>query len=466
MGLFGRRAAVGYAPNSPEGALNGKLRTFVNAYVQARNSGGNSTSGNAAIAAALKAYINVKRPAAAGTAAGAAAAAGAGPAGQQAAAAAVGVPLAPPVPVNVPIPSPQGLAGAVLGVKRGANQNNNASRANLNYIAQIVKNNKYTGNSNRVKAVLDFNPSLKKNNYTAMMNKTNNANVKRLLKLLANVPNAAKPNAATPAVNAVPNTGEALSTMFANRTALNAVLAKTENQQLQSNINNRNKASALMKELKNAAAAAGVNLKNMKVNAAINRIMRHESRLPVKPGATGSNRSRLNAVLAKANSQKLQSNITTRNQANALAQELRNAAAAAGVNLKNKNVNAALTRIVNHQSRLPVSGGGGPAAPQAQPNSDNSKINTAIRNKNFGTLNTVNLITKAANKVKNSNAAVKNAYVNYVTRQIGTYNSNENKRKLKAARNLVKPPGGAASQTPQIPSNENLGTSNLFQPEN
>ena len=71
-------------------ALNGKLRTFVNAYVQARNSGGNSTSGNAAIAAALKAYINVKRPAAGGAAAGSVAAAGAPLPVQQAAAAAVG----------------------------------------------------------------------------------------------------------------------------------------------------------------------------------------------------------------------------------------------------------------------------------------------------------------------------------------------------------------------------------------
>lgn len=115
--------------------------------------------------------------------------------------------------VSPPIPAPVGLAGKVFGVTKGKNQNNNASRTNINYITKIAKNKTgyYKGNSNRVQAVLAYNPTL---NYTALMNKTNNANVKRLLKLLANVPAAAKPAAAAPAVNTVNNTGAALATMF------------------------------------------------------------------------------------------------------------------------------------------------------------------------------------------------------------------------------------------------------------
>jgi hypothetical protein len=219
---------------------------------------------------------------------------------------------------------------------------------NINYITKIAKNATYTTNTNRVKAVLAANPSV---NFASLVNKTNNANVKRLLKLLTNVPAAARPAAAA-AVNAVPNTGEALSSMFANRTALNAVLAKTTNQKLQANINNRNKSSALEKELKNTAAAVGVNLKNKNVSAALTRIMSHESRLPVKAGTTITNRSRLNAALAKSMNQMLQANIANRNQANALMAEVRNAAQAAGVNLTAPNVNAALSRIIRHQSSL------------------------------------------------------------------------------------------------------------------
>ncbi len=259
--------------------------------------------------------------------------------------------LAKPVPVDAPIPAPVGLAGEVFGVTKGKNQDNNASRTNINYITKIAKNQTgyYKGNSNRVQAVLAYNPTL---NFTALMNKSNNANVKRLLKLLANVPAAARPAAAAAAVNAVPNTGEALTTMFANRTALNAVLAKTTNQKLQSNINNRNKAAALEKEVRNAAATAGVNLKNKNVNAALQRIMNHESRLPTKAATTVTNRSRLNAALAKSQNQQLKANITQRNQANSLMAEIRNAAQAAGVNLANKNVSAALNRIKSHKNNL------------------------------------------------------------------------------------------------------------------
>ena len=180
--------------------------------------------------------------------------------------------------VSPPIPAPVGIAGKVFGVTKGKNQNNNASRTNINYITKIAKNATYATNTNRVKTVLAYNPTV---NFAALVNKTNNANVKRLLKLLTNVPAAARPAAAAAAVNAVSNTGEALSSMFANRTALNAVLAKTVSQKLQSNINNRNKSAALVKELKNTADEAGVNLTNKNVNAALTRIMSHESRLPV-----------------------------------------------------------------------------------------------------------------------------------------------------------------------------------------
>jgi hypothetical protein len=257
--------------------------------------------------------------------------------------------LMKPVEVGAPIPAPVGLAGRVFGVTKGKNQNNNASRTNINYITKIAKNQTgyYRTNGNRVQAALTYNPTL---NFTALMNKTSNANVKRLLKILANVPVAARP-VAVAAVNAVPNTGEALSSMFANRTALNAVLAKTTNQKLRANINNRNKAAALEKELRNTAAAAGVNLKNKNVNAALTRIMNHESRLPVKAGATATNRSRLNAALAKSQNQMLGS-MTNRAQVNSLMAEVRNSARAAGVNLANKNVSDALNRIMRHLSTL------------------------------------------------------------------------------------------------------------------
>ena len=253
--------------------------------------------------------------------------------------------------VSPPIPVPVGLAGKIFGVTKGKNQNNNASRTNINYITKIAKNKTgyYRTNGSRVQAVLAANPIL---NFASLVNKTNNANVKRLLKLLANVPVAARPAVAAAAVNAVPNTGEALSSMFANRTALNAVLAKTTNQKLQANINNRNKSEALMKELKNTAAAMGVNLKNKNVSAALTRIVNHESRLPVKAGTTVTNRSRLNAALAKSMNQQLQANIANRTQANALMAEVRNAAQAAGVNLAAPNVSAALNRIIRHQSSL------------------------------------------------------------------------------------------------------------------
>jgi len=137
----------------------------------------------------------------------------------------------------------------------------------------------------------------------------------------------------------------------ANRTALNAVLAETTNQKLQSNINNRNKAAALQEKLRSAATAAGVNLSNKNVSAALNRIMAHESRLPVKAGTTVTNRSRLNAALAKSQNQML-GTMTNRAQVNALLTEVRNAAKAAGVNLSAPNVNTALNRIVRYQSTL------------------------------------------------------------------------------------------------------------------
>jgi hypothetical protein len=251
--------------------------------------------------------------------------------------------------VSPPIPAPVGIAGKVFGVTKGKNQNNNASRTNINYITKIAKNATYATNTNRVKTVLAYNPTV---NFAALVNKTNNANVKRLLKLLTNVPAAARPAAAAAAVNAVSNTGEALSSMFANRTALNAVLAKTVSQKLQSNINNRNKSAALVKELKNTADEAGVNLTNKNVNAALTRIMSHESRLPVAAGTTVTNRSRLNAALAKSQNQMLVANMPNRSQANALMAEVRNSAKAAGVNLANKNVSGALTRIGQYQSRL------------------------------------------------------------------------------------------------------------------
>ena len=256
--------------------------------------------------------------------------------------------LMKPVEVGAPIPEPVGVAGKIFGVTKGKNQNNNASRTNINYITKIAKNATYATNTNRVKAVMAYNPTL---NFASLVNKTNNANVKSLLKLLANVPVEARPAVAAAAVNAVPNTGEALASMFANRTALNAVLAKTTNQKLRANINNRSKAAALEKELRNTAAAVGVNIQNKNVSDALKRIMAHESILPPKAGATATNRSRLNAALAKSQNQMLGS-MTNRAQVNTLMNEVRNSARAADVNLTNKNVSDALNRIMRHLSTL------------------------------------------------------------------------------------------------------------------
>jgi len=144
----------------------------------------------------------------------------------------------------------------------------------------------------------------------------------------------------------------AAGTTVTNRARLNVVLAKTTNQKLQDNINNRSKSEALVKELKNTAVAVGVNLQNKNVNAALTRIMNHESRLPVAAGTTVTNRSRLNAALAKSQNQMLVANMPNRSQANALMAEVRNSAKAAGVNLANKNVSGALTRIGQYQSSL------------------------------------------------------------------------------------------------------------------
>jgi hypothetical protein len=62
------------------------------------------------------------------------------------------------------------------------------------------------------------------------------------------------------------------------------------------------------------------------------------------------NRTLLNAVLAKTTNQKLRANITNRIKSEALMKELRTTAAAAGVNLKNKNVSEALNRIIKYES--------------------------------------------------------------------------------------------------------------------
>ena len=166
--------------------------------------------------------------------------------------------LAKPVPVNAPIPTPVGLAGKVFGVTKGKNQNNNASRTNINYITKIAKNQTglYRTNGNRVQAALAANPTL---NFAALMNKTNNANVKRLLKLLANVPAAARPAVAAAAVNVVPNTGEALTSLFSEPIPLKTLLNK--------NIKtlNPNKIANLVAELKRKKGNATVSENNKKL---------------------------------------------------------------------------------------------------------------------------------------------------------------------------------------------------------
>lgn len=160
--------------------------------------------------------------------------------------------------VSPPIPAPVGLAGKVFGVTKGKNQNNNASRTNINYITKIAKNKTglYRTNTNRVQAVLAANPTL---NFASLMKKTNNANTKRLLTLLAQVPAAARPAVAAAAVNVVPNTGEALTSLFSEPIPLKTLLNK--------NIKtlNPNKIANLVAELKRKKGNATVSENNKKL---------------------------------------------------------------------------------------------------------------------------------------------------------------------------------------------------------
>jgi hypothetical protein len=226
-----------------------------------------------------------------------------------------------------------------------------------------------------IKAVNSLKPNMRTNQaITNLLNQANvNANNKRVIRnrlangvakivfasrpaiaqaAIAVASGAPEAPAAAAVINATTQINAAPPPAAINRTLLNVVLAKTTNQKLAANINNRSKSAALVKELKNTAVAVGVNLANKNVNAALTRIMNHESRLPVAAGTTVTNRSRLNAALAKSMNQMLTANITNRSQANALMAEVRNSAQAAGVNLAATNVSAALNRIVQHQSRL------------------------------------------------------------------------------------------------------------------
>jgi len=233
-----------------------------------------------------------------------------------------------------------------------ASQRNAMNRAIVNF---IKKYNKGAALLNAAVPPLNYT-KMNANSLAAEANKNLSANNKAKLR--------AAINAKLPTLNATSRQYDLLMNAKAklngtvarppppNRSALNIVIAKTTNQKLQSNINNRNKSAALLQELKKAAADAGVNLENKNVNTAITRIMNHESRLPPKAGTNVTNRSRLNAALAKTANNKLLGEVSTRNQANALLAEVRNAAQAAGVNLKNANVNAALNRIIRHQSTL------------------------------------------------------------------------------------------------------------------
>jgi len=245
-----------------------------------------------------------------------------------------------------------------------ANANTNVLKSALrNYIKAVNKLNKNKLTNQEVTKILN-NVNATSNNKRKIRNRLANGVAKVLAASRRALPQAAAAVVTGapegPAAEAVNNAAAAVSNLTdlipkppaANRTALNAVLAKTTNQKLQSNINNRNKASALTAEVRNAAQAAGVNITNKNVNAALARIMNHESRLPVKAATTVTNRSRLNAALAKSQNQMLQGSVTNRGQANALMTEVRNAAQAAGVNLSNNNVSAALNRIMQHQSRL------------------------------------------------------------------------------------------------------------------
>lgn len=133
---------------------------------------------------------------------------------------------------------------------------------------------------------------------------------------------------------------------------LKAVLNKTTNTKLQAEVNTRDKATKLRANLLAAATAAGLNIKNPNVGAAISRINAHESRLPPPSAPVLSNKNRLRAVLNKTNETRLMANVKNSSQANALMTEIRNSARTAGVNLRNKNVSEALGRVGRHKTAL------------------------------------------------------------------------------------------------------------------
>jgi len=249
----------------------------------------------------------------------------------------------------------------------GRNANSIARKASTSVLKNALRN--------YIKAVNSLKPNMRTNQaITNLLNQANvNANNKRVIRNrlangVAKIVAASRPAiaqaanvvakgapeapAATAVIKATSQITTATPPAAINRALLNVVLAKTTNQKLQDNINNRSKSEALVKELKNTAVAVGVNLQNKNVNAALTRIMNHESRLPVAAGTTVTNRSRLNAALAKSQNQMLVANMPNRSQANALMAEVRNSAKAAGVNLANKNVSGALTRIGQYQSSL------------------------------------------------------------------------------------------------------------------
>ena len=204
---------------------------------------------------------------------------------------------------------------------------------------------------------------------------------------------------------AAAQTAQAAPPPAGNRSRLNAALAKSNNTRLRANINTRAKANALLTEIRNAAQAAGVNLKNRNVNAALNRVLRHQSTLsstfpprppppapfpatfrpalqgprgarlpPAPPAARGvpgavlgetapppfgqeSSKNDLQTVLAKTAPNKLAQNIKTKSNANALAMELRLASATVQKNFGNlggnaKAVSNAYRRIWAHKAAL------------------------------------------------------------------------------------------------------------------
>lgn len=183
-------------------------------------------------------------------------------------------------PTATGAPLPVGLGGLLHGVTRGERNNSNASRSNRTTVNSILANSSLNSNNKKIAALIASNPKVK---YAGLITNSNTENFKRLMTAVNAQLNKNGRNGANGLLNKNLNNGAGFAgNMFVTpvtpREKLNAALANTTNQKLQANITNRTKANALLARVRKAAVNAQVNLKNKNVNAALNRIVAHQSR--------------------------------------------------------------------------------------------------------------------------------------------------------------------------------------------